>query len=159
MPYTIYAAGDSNLRPRTPVSLTDELLCCWRVGCDTHSSSFWSTPAAPAQVPAFSSRFQNSLLLAYVQGFLEPSGLESCADASGTFRNIFRASGHVRTPFLDLEHPIRNPGSVHPQARLGLTFASDTPTLVLLAVHRLTHIWRPLETSHVAPERVRTCHP
>ena len=54
---------------------------------------------------------------------------------------------------------IRNPGSVHPQAQLGLTFASDTPTLVLLAIHRLAHVWGPLETSHVAPEHVRAYHP
>ena len=74
-----------------------------------HSSSFWSAPTAPAQVPAFSSSFQNSLLLVYVRGFLEPSEPESCADAFGTFRNIFRASGHVRTPFLNLEHPDTQP--------------------------------------------------
>ena len=43
--------------------------------------------------------------------------------------------------------------------RSDLTFASDTPTLVLLAVHRLAHVWGPLETSHVAPERVRAYHP
>ena len=70
-------------------------------------SSFWSAPAAPAQVLAFSSSFQNSLLLAYVRGFLEPSGPESCADASET-------SGHVRTPFLDLEHPDTQPGICSP---------------------------------------------
>ena len=34
--------------------------------------------------------------------------------------------------------PIRNLGPVHPQARLGLGFASDTTILILLAVH-LTH--------------------
>ena len=74
-----------------------------------HSSSFWSAPTAPAQVPAFSSSFQNSLLLAYVRGFLEPSKPESCADASRTFQNISRASDHVRTPFLDPEHPDTQP--------------------------------------------------
>ena len=52
-----------------------------------------------------SNSFQNSLLLAYVRGFLEPSGPESRADASGTFRNIFRAPDHVRATFLDIDHP------------------------------------------------------
>ena len=79
-----------------------------------HSSSFWSAPAAPAQVPAFSSSFQNSLLLAYVRSFLEPFGPESCADASGTSQNIYRASDHVRTPFLDLEYPDTQPGICSP---------------------------------------------
>ena len=68
----------------------------------------------PAQVSAFSSSFQNSLLLAYVRGFLEPSGPESCADASRTFQNISRASDHVRTPFLDPEHPDMQSGTCSP---------------------------------------------
>ena len=61
--------------------------------------------------------------------------------------------------FLISNIPIHNLGSVHLQVRLDLTFASDTPTLVLLVVHRLAHVWGPLETSHVAPERVRAYHP
>ena len=77
-------------------------------------------------------------------------------EPSRTFFEPPVMSAHL---FLISNIPIRNPGSVHPQARLGLTFASDTPTLVLLAVHRLAHVWGPLETSHVAPERVRACHP
>ena len=94
-----------------------------------HSSSFWSAPAAPAQVPAFSSSFQNSLLLAYVRGFLEPSGPESCADASGTFQNISRASDHVRTPFLDPEHPDTQPGICSPASAAWPQFRIRHPDL------------------------------
>ena len=97
MPYPIYAAGDSNPRPRTPVSLTDTSCCAAGGWAVTHSSSF-----------------QNSLLLAYVRGFLELFVSESCTDASGTFQNISQASGHVRTPFLNPEHPDTQPGTCSP---------------------------------------------
>ena len=71
----------------------------------------------PQLLCTVSSSIQNSLLLAYVRGFLEPFGPESRADASETFRNISRAPDHVRAPFLDPNIPdtqlgISSPASV-----------------------------------------------
>ena len=56
--------------------------------------------------------------------------------------------------FSILNIPICNPGPIHPQTRLGLDFASDIPTLILLAVHP-TH--PHMGTLGNLPRRTRTC--
>ena len=88
-----------------------KLLAC---SSSTNPSSSIFQQLLPQLLCTVSNSIQNSLLLAYVRGFLEPSGPESRTDASGTFRNISRAPDHVRALFLYPDHPDTQLGTSSP---------------------------------------------
>ena len=77
--------------------------------------------------------------------------MRTLPEPSGTFPEPPILSAPV---FLIPIIPIRNLGSAHPQARIGLGSASDTTTSFLLAVH----LTRPrIGTFGNLPSRSRTC--
>ena len=77
------------------------LLAC--SSCTSPSSSIFQQ-LLPQLLCTVSNNIQNSLLLEYVRGFLEPFEPDSCVDAFEIFRNISRAPDHIRAPRLDPGH-------------------------------------------------------
>ena len=114
------------------------------------SRCFLPAPTAPAPAPAHSSSFSHNCsalspvasrtlccwrMSEVFYNLLDPIHVRMLPEPSGTFPEPPIMSVHL---FLIPNIPIRNPGFVHPQARLDLDFASDTTTSIPLAVH-LTH--------------------